>query len=160
MAYMLQARQCLFVHVIQCNIDSHLTAYSSPTPDPDSHTHMTLRFLNGGGAMGRDCPVCDGACGAEWRRAVEDSLEAGEAHWVGACAYEWWIDEPALPDVRWARLQRSGKTVVIECDGLFYGFASSGEALRWLNEEEYIPFTEALAGRLVPQETLPPQGAP
>ena len=49
---MLHARR-LLVHVIRCNIESRPAAYSSPSPDPDSQTHMTLRFLNGGGAMGR-----------------------------------------------------------------------------------------------------------
>lgn len=40
----------------------------------------------GGGALTRPCPVCGGACGAVWSRAVTDSHDAREAHWIGACA--------------------------------------------------------------------------
>lgn len=111
----------------------------------------------GGGAMRRNCPVCGGACGAEWRRAVADSIDSGEAHWVGACAYEWWIDEPALPTLRWAQLKRAEDSMVIACDHLLYGFATVEEALAWLNEEEYIPYSEALADGSIPAETIPPQ---
>lgn len=39
----------------------------------------------GGGAMERDCAICGGACGNRWRRAVLDSRDSGEAHWVGSC---------------------------------------------------------------------------
>jgi hypothetical protein len=39
----------------------------------------------GGFAMRRPCPVCGGRCGAIWERAVVDSMDEGEAHWVGSC---------------------------------------------------------------------------
>jgi hypothetical protein len=39
----------------------------------------------GGGAMERPCPWCDGTCGARWKRAVVDSHDAQEAHWIGGC---------------------------------------------------------------------------
>ncbi|MBS9715983.1 hypothetical protein ACFFUT_01500 [Pseudohalocynthiibacter aestuariivivens] len=42
-------------------------------------------FCCGGGALVRDCPVCDGRCGAEFRRAILDSQDSGEAHWNGSC---------------------------------------------------------------------------
>lgn len=40
----------------------------------------------GGFALVRSCPVCGGGCGAIWRRAVIDSNDDAEAHWVGSCA--------------------------------------------------------------------------
>ncbi len=40
----------------------------------------------GGGAMVRECPECGGICGACWRRAVQDSHDSREAHWIGRCA--------------------------------------------------------------------------
>lgn len=40
----------------------------------------------GGFALVRSCPVCSGRCGAIWRRAVMDSNDDGDAHWVGSCA--------------------------------------------------------------------------
>ncbi len=39
----------------------------------------------GGGAMTRDCDFCQGRCGAVWRRAVVDSNDTREAHWLGTC---------------------------------------------------------------------------
>jgi hypothetical protein len=39
----------------------------------------------GGGALERDCVVCGGRCGRTWSRAVLDSIDSGEAHWVGGC---------------------------------------------------------------------------
>ncbi|MBI1179912.1 MAG: hypothetical protein GC201_05090 [Alphaproteobacteria bacterium] len=40
----------------------------------------------GGGAMVIACPVCGGACGSAWRRAVLDSRDSQTAHWIGRCA--------------------------------------------------------------------------
>lgn len=114
----------------------------------------------GGGALERNCPVCDGACGGEWRRAIQDSFDSGEAHWVGACAYEWWLDEPALPELRWAFLRRAPESFVVECESLNYGFTSIDEALAWLSEEEFMPFKDAIADGLIPPETNCPQAAP
>ena len=39
----------------------------------------------GGGSMYRGCILCDGRCGTVYNRAVIDSWDSGEAHWVGAC---------------------------------------------------------------------------
>lgn len=39
----------------------------------------------GGGALERECPQCGGRCGARWQRAVLDSWDSGQAHWVGRC---------------------------------------------------------------------------
>ncbi|MEQ8349271.1 MAG: hypothetical protein RIB84_06555 [Sneathiellaceae bacterium] len=40
----------------------------------------------GGHAMQRPCPDCGGTCGAVWQRAVLDSIDSGEAIWIGRCA--------------------------------------------------------------------------
>src|SRR5512136_244301 len=40
----------------------------------------------GGGALERACIVCDGNCGTLWKRAIVDSNDTGEAHWIGSCA--------------------------------------------------------------------------
>jgi len=39
----------------------------------------------GGGAMERGCILCGGRCGSKFKRAVIDSMDAGEAHWIGDC---------------------------------------------------------------------------
>ena len=39
----------------------------------------------GGFALVRPCPMCSGSCGSIWKRAVLDSLDHEEAHWVGSC---------------------------------------------------------------------------
>lgn len=39
----------------------------------------------GGGAMTRSCAFCGGYCGLTHRRAVLDSQDSGEAHWIGMC---------------------------------------------------------------------------
>jgi len=39
----------------------------------------------GGGAMLCACPMCDGGCGAVFSRAVLDSIDFHEAHWLGSC---------------------------------------------------------------------------
>ena len=39
----------------------------------------------GGGAMERNCFVCNGRCNSVYKRAVLDSWDTGEAHWVGCC---------------------------------------------------------------------------
>ena len=41
--------------------------------------------LCGGGAMKRDCGICDGECGRKWTRMLLDSLDSGEAHWIMDC---------------------------------------------------------------------------
>ena len=51
-----------------------------------SEGHFTEECLQcGGGAMERPCGVCKGRCGQSWKRAVIDSQDENEAHWVGAC---------------------------------------------------------------------------
>ena len=39
----------------------------------------------GGGAMERSCFLCGGRCGSVYKRAVHDSWDAKEAHWIGGC---------------------------------------------------------------------------
>jgi len=39
----------------------------------------------GGGALERSCLLCDGKCGSIWKRALLDSWDFKEAHWVGGC---------------------------------------------------------------------------
>lgn len=39
----------------------------------------------GGFALSRHCPVCGGQCGAIWQRAIIDSNDRHEAHWMGKC---------------------------------------------------------------------------
>lgn len=41
--------------------------------------------LCGGGALEKPCPVCEGKCGAKWKRMVLDSLDSGESHWIMNC---------------------------------------------------------------------------
>lgn len=42
----------------------------------------------GNHALERPCLKCGGQCGATWRRAVSDSNDSGEAHWIGQCLQE------------------------------------------------------------------------
>ncbi|MBW1887729.1 MAG: hypothetical protein JRI52_05180 [Deltaproteobacteria bacterium] len=39
----------------------------------------------GDGAMTLICLICEGHCGRMWTRAVLDSQDFNEAHWVGSC---------------------------------------------------------------------------
>ena len=39
----------------------------------------------GGGAMEIRCAFCLGRCGEIWKRAILDSNDFHEAHWVGSC---------------------------------------------------------------------------
>ncbi len=39
----------------------------------------------GGGALQRNCILCNGKCKSTYSRAVIDSWDTGEAHWVGNC---------------------------------------------------------------------------
>ena len=39
----------------------------------------------GGGGMEHGCISCNGRCGSVWKRAVLDSWDTGEAHWIGRC---------------------------------------------------------------------------
>ena len=41
----------------------------------------------GGGSMTILCPICQGKCGQFWQRAVMDSRDFHEAHWVGRCGF-------------------------------------------------------------------------
>jgi hypothetical protein len=106
--------------------------------------------------MARPCPVCGGVCGQTWRRAVIDSVDFETAHWFGACAYDWWLDESALPNLVWARLTHADAHRVVDCDGKVHRFSDSRSALAWLAEDEYVPLREALTDGLVPPGTQPP----
>jgi hypothetical protein len=48
----------------------------------------------GGGAMSRDCPLCQGRCGTIAQRAVIDSNDERCAHWIGACGLAPKMSEP------------------------------------------------------------------
>ncbi len=39
----------------------------------------------GGGAMERNCALCNGKCKSIYKRAPIDSWDSGEAHWIGSC---------------------------------------------------------------------------
>jgi hypothetical protein len=39
----------------------------------------------GGGALQRNCKLCNGKCKSNYNRAVIDSWDTGEAHWIGSC---------------------------------------------------------------------------
>ena len=39
----------------------------------------------GGGAMERSCIICDGRCGSVYKRAVIDSRDTKDGHWIGVC---------------------------------------------------------------------------
>ena len=39
----------------------------------------------GGGAMKRNCILCNGQCDSVYLRAVLDSWDTHEAHWIGSC---------------------------------------------------------------------------
>lgn len=49
----------------------------------------------GGGALQVACLVCTGTCGAMWNRAMLDSNDSGQAHWVGQCYHQ--VDRYAEP---------------------------------------------------------------
>ena len=40
----------------------------------------------GGGAMESSCIICRGRCDSVWKRAVIDSWDTKEAHWIGSCS--------------------------------------------------------------------------
>jgi hypothetical protein len=42
----------------------------------------------GGFGLQRPCPICGGICGAMWNRSILDSVDTGEAHWVGVCRHK------------------------------------------------------------------------
>ena len=110
----------------------------------------------GGGAMERQCLVCEGACGATWKRAMLDSADTGEAHWIGSCHWQWWLDEAALPARRWGQLVRIDEgSMIILSEGTLH-FSSVHDALAWLAEEEYVPLADALADGRVPAQVIPP----
>lgn len=51
----------------------------------DSHVSLDCSEC-GGYALERPCPVCDGACGAVWKRDLSMSHANGRARWTGECA--------------------------------------------------------------------------
>ncbi|KAJ8915125.1 hypothetical protein NQ315_000377 [Exocentrus adspersus] len=51
----------------------------------DSHVSLDCSEC-GGYALDRPCPVCDGACGATWKRDLSMSHASSRAHWTGECA--------------------------------------------------------------------------
>lgn len=109
----------------------------------------------GDGALDRACPDCGGACGSTWKRAVADSNDRREAHWIGQCGLtgraEWWLDESALPDLIWAALVVDGERAkVVDSDGKQHRFDSRRAAESWLREDEYERLVELHETRSVP----------
>jgi hypothetical protein len=49
----------------------------------DEYTHDCMEC--GGGALERSCIICGGRCGSIYKRAVIDSWDTKEAHWIGGC---------------------------------------------------------------------------
>ncbi|KAJ8979218.1 hypothetical protein NQ317_011857 [Molorchus minor] len=52
----------------------------------DSHVSLDCSEC-GGYALGRPCPVCDGTCGALWKRDLSMSHASGKARWTGECTH-------------------------------------------------------------------------
>lgn len=52
---------------------------------------------------------------------------------------EWWLDASALPDLYWARLSVFSETCVevFDLDGRYKYFDREGDAVAWLQEDEY-----------------------
>ena len=63
--------------------------------------------LCGGGAIERDCVLCAGRCGSVYKRAVIDSWDSGEAHWIGSCLLP--VDEKRKCMEAWLAKNRSGQ---------------------------------------------------
>jgi hypothetical protein len=104
--------------------------------------------------MERACPICAGMCGSRWRRAVLDSQDAVEAHWIGNCGlavgeggerFQWYLMEPSLPDLTWARLRiRVDGSAEVRDNGGAIEFADAEAARHHLSEDEFQPFDESL----------------
>jgi hypothetical protein len=71
---------------------------------------------------------------------------------------EWWLSEPALPDLYWARLtvHDDGKASVHVKGQTYAVFGSKEDALHWLNEDEYYPFNDLMEDGELPDGTMPP----
>ena len=50
----------------------------------NEYTHDCIECEDG--AMERGCIVCGGRCGSIYKRAVIDSWDTKEAHWIGGCS--------------------------------------------------------------------------
>ncbi|XP_050311230.1 protein pinocchio [Anthonomus grandis grandis] len=51
-----------------------------------AESHVSLDCVECGGyALERNCPKCDGACGATWKRDLSTSHSSGKAKWTGEC---------------------------------------------------------------------------
>lgn len=122
----------------------------------------------GGGAMERDCPVCGGQCGSRWQRAVIDSHDRHEAHWIGNCnrartpgpgdQVEWWLDVSALPDLYWAELAPiAAGWMVRDLDGVEHPFTSHDAAIAWLREEEYAALDDLKREGEIPSSVVAPR---
>jgi hypothetical protein len=125
--------------------------------------------------MERACPRCGGLCGSEWTRAVDDSRYEHIAHWVGAChlashpelanwvpaagtAFEWWLDDAALPEERWIcliRLPQGGATLV-DGDADTRAFDTVAAARAWLREDECDTLSFLKSQGDVARDAIPP----
>ena len=76
----------------------------------------------------------------------------------GDVLVEWWLDEPALPDLNWARLQinTDGTAEIFDVDGMTHFFGTIADARNWLSQEEYLPYAELLRDEVVGPEVSPP----
>ncbi|MGE0712813.1 MAG: hypothetical protein AB7N76_34310 [Planctomycetota bacterium] len=70
----------------------------------------------------------------------------------------WWLDEPALPELRWAREEegRAGAVRVVDCDGREHRFPDAEAARSWLREEEYSLLEDLVEDGELPADTQPP----
>jgi len=140
-----------------------------------SESQFSLRCSQcGNGALQRTCPKCRGLCGSFWRRAILDSQDENQAHWVGTCRFdggdtaqshissdvccEWWLDDSALPDLFWACLISSpGRSaIVLDLDGVQHTFADYRAAAAWLREDEYDLSSFLIGQSTIDIDVVPP----
>jgi len=73
----------------------------------------------------------------------------------------WWLDQSALPDLYWARVQTwdGHGFVVLDCDGRTTILENCGSPSAFMAEDEYVPYEELLADGAIPADTRPPGAA-
>lgn len=56
---------------------------------------------------------------------------------------EWWLMEPSLPDLNWARLRcyADGTADVFDCDARLSSFTSIEDAILFLEDDEFLRLT-------------------
>ncbi len=75
-------------------------------------------------------------------------------------AHEWWLEEEALPHIRWASYSRmaSGAVEVSLADGRSEWFDNGNQALDWVFGNGFVPAEMAIAPKLVQRAPAPPYG--